>query len=106
MAKPKADGVDGEKKLSKRKMVEMALNELGDVGPKELHQHILEKYKQEVTTQIISSYKSQILSGKGGKGSAGAVTGAVDLRDVVAVKELIDRLGANQLTNLIKALGK
>jgi len=106
MAKGKTEGADVEKKMSKRKMVEIALSDLGDVGPKELYQHILDKFKAEVTTQIISSYKSQILAGKGGKGSTSLAGGSVDLRDVVAVKDLITRIGANQLSSLIKALSK
>jgi hypothetical protein len=88
--------------ISKRKMVEESLTSKGNVGPKELQAYILEKYNTEIELGMISSYKSQLLSGKGGTKSA--LTGSVDLKDLATVKELIERLGAPALINLIKTL--
>jgi len=56
MAKSKGD----EGPLSKRKMVEAAFKEKGDLRPSELQAHIREVFGTEVPVEIISSYKSQL----------------------------------------------
>lgn len=96
---------------SKREMVKAALEKLGDVGPTEMQEYIQNTYGREIQKAIISSYKSQLKSPKGG-GSGGAGRGAakgagnVEMRDLVAVQELIRRYGAAQLTGLVKMLSK
>jgi hypothetical protein len=105
MAKSKPEP-ESDKKLSKRKMVESALNAVGDVGPKDLHQYILDNFKTDVALGIISSYKSQLKSG-GSKGTGRRSSGgSLDVRDIATVKELLGRLGAGGLQELIKALSK
>jgi hypothetical protein len=110
MARGKSSAAGGE--TSQREMVKTALEDLGDVGPTQLQEHILQKYGKEIKKQIISSYKSQLKSGKAGGGTgvtgrgAGKLSGSVDVRDIAAVQNLIRRIGAGQLQSLIKMLIK
>lgn len=107
MARGKADAEGG--KVSKRKMVEQALQELGNVGPKELQAHIQKAHGVEIGSTMLSSYKSQILRKQGGGGGGGGGRGgdaALEVKDVAALRELIDRVGAGELQTLIKVLSK
>jgi hypothetical protein len=105
MAKSKGDG---EAKVSKRKMVDAAYKALGDAGPSELQSYIKTTYGEEVPVAIISSYKSQLkkklgLGRSSTKSSANAaVSGNVDLQDVLAVKQLADKIGAAQIATILK----
>ena len=105
MAKSKADPAGG---VSKVKMVTGAIDELGDVNPKELQAYISQKYGVEIGTTMISSYKSNILRKRGGSGGGrgGSGGGNVGVRDIALIRELIDRVGANQLQTLVKVLSK
>lgn len=109
MAKAKAADA-GE--LNKRQMVEEAMDSIGDPGPKEIQTYVKDKYGVDLPYSMAASYKSQINKrrggGGGGRGRGGAAVagGSVDMKDVVAVKALLDRLGAARLQDLIKVLGK
>ena len=107
MAKAKAADASG---LNKRQMVEAAMDAIGDPGPKEIQQHVKSNHGVDLPYSMAASYKSQInkkRGGGGGRGRGGAMAGgAVDMKDVVAVKALLDRLGAARLQDLIKVLGK
>jgi hypothetical protein len=108
MAKGKATSTAGEP--SQREMVKTALDTLGDVGPTEMQTYIQETYGREIKKAIISSYKSQLKSKTNGGGGAGRgpgrVSGNVDIRDLTAVQELIRRVGAARLSELVKVLSK
>jgi|GEM_PF-4589944 hypothetical protein len=123
MAKSKSEMGTDEKKPNKRRLVASALETLGDVGPRVIQQHIMESSSVDISLQMISSYKSQILKGKkAGKRTntprtsssnsntssnpVSAARGTVDMADLLAVKALVDRMGANQLESLIHALAK
>jgi hypothetical protein len=105
MARAKADAGGGP---SKMKMVEQAMQELGNASPKDLQAYVQQKFNTEIPTTMISSYKSNITKRTGGRigGKAGAAAGSVGVRDVQVLRELIDRLGASQLQTLIKVLSK
>ncbi len=93
--------------ISKRKMVEMAVTDLGDAGPKEMHAHILKQHGADLTLQMISSYKSN-LKKAGNMGGAKGITadGSIGIKDLSLLHELITRVGAAQLQSLIKMLNK
>jgi hypothetical protein len=111
MAKSKGDAA--ESKMSKREMVKVAFDTKGDVGPVELQQYIKEQYGTEIPIPMISSYKSQLkksrglVKGRKSKPAAArepAANGRVDLKDVIAVKQLLNRMGHDQLQSVIDAL--
>ena len=106
MARAKADAGGG---MSKMKMVTQALQDVRDGGPKELQAYIKEKFGTDITTAMISSYKSNILrkqgGGRGGRGGAGGDT-QVGVRDLTAIQDLIGRYGAAGLTSLVKVLSR
>jgi len=107
MAKGKTEG--GEGKVSKRKMVQYSIDELGaEATPKELQSHIEGKYGTTISAQMLSSYKSNILKKSGGssKGSSAGAGGSVSMKDITTLRELIDRHGVSQLTTLVKVLSK
>ncbi len=91
---------------TQKDMVEAALNEVGwDAMPQDLQPVILEKFKTELTTQVISNYKSKLKSesGKGGKPKGrkpGRKTGP-QFEDLQAVRGLVDKLGADQVKKLV-----
>jgi len=108
MAKAKPEV--GEEKMNKRKMVQYSMDELGsDTSPKILQAHIQSKYGTTITAQMLSSYKSNIIKKGGGSGRgrpSGGGEGSVSLKDIHAIRELIDRHGASQLATLVKVLSK
>ncbi|MCU0703926.1 MAG: hypothetical protein MUF18_08115 [Fimbriiglobus sp.] len=101
MAKAKAADVP---ELNKREMVEEAMDSIGDPGPKEIQAYVLEKYSVDLPYSMAASYKSQINKRRGGR--RGGSAGGVDVEDVVAVKALLNRLGAERLQGLIQALAQ
>jgi len=115
MARKAKDGGDGsaenEGKLTQREMVKRALKELGyDAKTQAIHEHIRDRFKRTLTNNIISSYKSNlrreagVAKGRGGRPpgrAASAHNAALDVRDVLAIKELVGRLGANRVRELI-----
>jgi hypothetical protein len=90
---------------SKMKMVEEAMRELGDSTPKAMQSYINQKYGVEIGTTMISSYKSNIRK-RGGSSGRGGADASVGVRDVALIRNLIDRMGANQLQALIKVMSK
>ena len=101
MAKAKANRNGGP---SKMKMVEDAMRELGDAAPKAMQAYIHQKYGADIGTTMISSYKSNIRKRGGGSGGRGGADANVSLRDIALIRDLLNRIGANQLQALIKAL--
>ena len=103
MAKAKAADASG---LNKTQKVEAAMDALGDPGPKEIVTYVKEKFGDELPYSQAATYKSIIkkrrgLSG-GKRGGGAGPSGPVDLKDVMAVKELYDRLGEAKLNDILK----
>jgi hypothetical protein len=95
---------------TQKDMVEAALNEAGwESKPQDLQPVILEKFNVELTTQVISNYKSKLKSesGKGGKPKAGKPgrkpgrKAGPQFEDLQAVRGLVDKLGAEQVKKLV-----
>jgi hypothetical protein len=102
MAKVKGANTTG---VTKTRMVEEAMDALGDPGPKEIQEYVRQKYGEELKYTMAASYKSQINKKRGGgakRGGTTAPSGPVDLKDVAAVKALYDRLGAAKLNDILK----
>lgn len=106
MAKGKAEAAE----ISKMDMVRQAIDTLGgDAKPKALQQHIKDEHGVEINTTMISSYKSSIGRKEGGTAGGGrgaSVDATVGVRDLSALRDLIDRVGAPQLQALIKVLAR
>jgi hypothetical protein len=110
MARPK--GSEGG--VNKTRLVEEAIQALGDAPPRELRQYIMDKHGVDISPTMLSSYKSNILKKHGGgggggggrKSAAGGGGGTVGVRDLAALRDLIDRVGAPELQTLIKVLSR
>jgi len=92
---------------SKMGMVREALGTLGnDAKPKQIDEYVRAKYGVEIPPTMISSYKSTITggTGRGGAGGGGAAGGTVSLGDIEIVRGLVERMGANELLNLVRVL--
>lgn len=106
MARPKGSG--GEK-VNKMALVRAAIPELGgDPSPQELHDHILATHGVDIPNNVLSNYKSVIKS-KGAGGGTGrrgrrAGGGGIQVADLEAVRGLVDRLGADQVKQLVDVL--
>lgn len=97
MARGKAS-TDGVNKMD---LVRKALEAMPDGTPKQLQAHIKQQAGKELDTLMISSYKSQLKRKGATEGDA-----TVGVRDLTALRQLIDRVGAPQLQALIKVLAK
>jgi hypothetical protein len=107
-----SNGVGG----NKMEAVRRALGALGgNAKPTALHSHILREFKLDISTNMISSYKSTILKSSGSTGKKRgrkpksetmAVTtmsnGVID--DLRTLKELVTRLGAGGVRELLDLL--
>ena len=95
--------------------VRRALDELGqDAMPRDIQQHVQERYGMAMTPEHVSTYKSSLLrKRKGRRGrkpkkegapapapSAARGEATITLRDLRALKELADRLGGAKLREL------
>jgi hypothetical protein len=109
---------------SKTEAVRRALEELGpDAKPLAIQEHVKDRYGVEITTKVISVYKGKL--GKRGRKRgrpgrkpkaevvaaaaprvAGHVAGhaEVTIKDLRAIKELSDRVGAGRLRELLELL--
>lgn len=116
MAKAKAEA-EGEAAdgagPSQAEMVRAALQDLGPKAkPRPIQAFIKEKYGREVTTGIISNYKSTmkkkgLIPGRRGPGrppkaAGGGGADTVRLDDLEAVRGLVARIGADQVVRLAK----
>src|SRR5581483_8984132 len=107
-----------EKLTNKSEAVRRALAQLGKKAkPAQIQEYVKTYFDVEMSTQMISNYKSTQI-GKGGKKGrpgrkpkeAGAVAesvskpttqGAVSFKDLRAVKEISNRIGAARLRELV-----
>jgi hypothetical protein len=93
---------------TQKAMVETAINELGwKAGPKELQPVIKEKFNVDLSTSMISNYKSVLKrelkkAAKGAKGKPGPKPRkALEFTDLQAVQTLVGKLGAEQVKKLV-----
>jgi hypothetical protein len=114
-----APGADapGGKAASKMDAVRQALGELGkDAKPRDIQQHVKERYGIDMTLQHISTYKSSLLRKRRGRRSRkrraegeqaatpertrGGSSAQITLADLRALKELADRIGNTRLREI------
>jgi len=95
---------------SKTALVKEAMEALGgNPGPNEIIEYVKSNHKTELDYSLVASYKSNILkkegqstgSKRGRKPGSGSGGGTVDINDLLAVRELLNRLGKDQLHKLI-----
>ena len=109
--------------MTKQDAVRQALSELGDDAmPTQIKGFVKERFDIEMTTDHISTAKGQILRAASGKGKSvsskpapvqpaavaksGGGKSAIPLADILCVKDLVVRLGAEPLRTLIDAFAK
>lgn len=121
--RPNADQV-ADPRSNKMEAVRQAMNTLGfDASPSEIQKHIRDSFDQEMSANMISSYKST-LRGKAGLGGRrkkrgrpkklGATDtvvvapvashGSVAWKDIRSIKEIAGRLGKKGLRDLVELL--
>jgi hypothetical protein len=115
MARPKAEAKGGAR-VNKRRAVRAALEVLGmDASPGDIQAHLKKGGGPDLSTNMISSYKSQIrreagLEGKRrGRGAGAAATpraagDGISLEDLRTLKAMAARLGARRLKDLFEIL--
>jgi hypothetical protein len=95
----------GEKKPSQMSMVRNAMEEIGaDAKPLAMQAHIKSKFGTELPANIISNYKSQIKRKNGGGKSVGR-KGGLQVEDFETVRNLVRRLGAEQVKRIVAVVG-
>jgi hypothetical protein len=91
--------------------VRSALKVLGKKAmPLDIQGYLKQKFEISMPTSVISTYKSAILKKKakrkafraGGKGSPGTI----QLHEIEAVKEVVEKLGAKKVQQLAKVLAR
>src|SRR6516164_9207841 len=112
---PAGNGEPVEKLTNKAEAIRRALAKLGKKAmPAEIQDFIKTNFGVEMTTQVISVYKSKLLKKKGKPGrkpkEAGAVGeaapkpvahGGVSFKDMRTVKEIRNRLGPARMRELV-----
>ena len=95
-------------------MVRSALEELGpDAKPLAIQDNIKTKFGKELSTTIISNYKSNMKKNAGGvkkKGGPGrppksATAGSIAIQDIEALKALVEKMGAASVKALLSIMG-
>ena len=101
--------------ISKMEGVRRALTELGkDAANKELQEFLKTRFGIDMELQMISNYKTHLkAAGKSAvirkpaeAAAAPKATGGISLDDIRAVKELLDKVGAENVRQLAEVLGK
>jgi hypothetical protein len=96
--------------------VRRALETLGRRAmPKEIQDHIREKYGVQMEPAMISNYKSSLKSNRSklhrrapsrARAAADPSTGTFSTKDIAAVKLVVDKIGAHKVQQLAQVLGK
>lgn len=94
--------------------VRKALAKLGDgAKPLAIQEFVKKKFDLDMETAVISSYKTSITKKEAGKSAiirrpvaAPAAVGGISLDDIKAVKDLAERIGADNLQQLATVLAK
>jgi len=96
----------GEKKPSQMSMVRSAMEEIGiDAKPLAMQAHIKSKFGTELPANIISNYKSQIKRKNGGAGPGRGRKSGLQVEDFETVRNLVRRLGAEQVKRIVAVVG-
>lgn len=103
MARPKNDGLD---KPNQAEMVRSALAELGeDAKPQKIQEYVKTKYNKELSTTLISNYKSMMKKRSGmppgRRGRPPKGSGAIQIEDLETVRSLVRRLGSENVVRLV-----
>jgi hypothetical protein len=112
---PAGNGEPVEKLTNKAEAIRRALAKLGKKAmPTEIQDLIKTNFGVEMTTQVISVYKSKLVKKKGKPGRKPKVVGAtaetapkramheaVSFKDMRTVKEISDRLGPTRMRELV-----
>jgi hypothetical protein len=100
--------------ITKTEAVKRALVELGqDAKPLELQKHIKTQFGIHMEPQHISNYKSSFKSaGKSAlirkpasRRAPAAAGGGISLEDIRAVKQVVEKIGADKVRQLAEVLG-
>jgi hypothetical protein len=106
--------------VNKMNLIREALGTLGKGAmPLDIQKSVKDKHGIELSTSLISNYKSYLQS-KGKKKKAGRKAGpkpaavaangsrsaGISMADIQAVKSLVDAMGAKKVADLAKVLGK
>jgi hypothetical protein len=104
--------------VNKMDLIREALGTLGkNAMPLDIQKSVKDKHGIELSTSLISNYKSYLQS-KGKRKKAGrkpgpkpaaatkAKVGGISMADIHAVKSLVDSMGAGKVADLAKVLGK
>lgn len=107
----KQPGPSNGKGVTKKEAVERALAELGrDAQPLAIQQHIKERYGLDMERSHISNYKTNLLKQRRTTarkpGGRAAAANGFSLDEIRAVKEIVDRIGAEKVRQLAEALAK
>ena len=115
---PAGDGQVQEKLTNKMEAIRRALAKLGNKAmPTEIQDFIKTNFGVEMTTKVISVYKSKLVKKKGKPGRKPKVVGAtaepapqramheaVSFKDLRIVKEIRTRLGPARMSELVALL--
>ena len=113
-----AHATNQENRPNKTEAMRQALQALGyDAKPAQLKDHIKAKFGIDMSTTLISSYKTTLSKKAAGQSAitpkpTARVTAAtttksgISLEDIKTVKELADRIGADQLKALAEVLAR
>jgi len=98
--------------LSKMEAMRRTLAALGnDAMPKPIHDHLKKEFGIQMSTSMISNYKSSIKS-EGSKSrmirhpAATDIAKGFSLEEIQAVKEVADKIGPDKLRLLAQVLGE
>jgi hypothetical protein len=115
--KKKAEQANGQD-ITKWEAVQRALSALGnDATPLQIKDFIKSHFRMNLETSLISNYKHSMLKKGAGKSSVGrkpqsqaaaqaGSSGGITVADIKAVKEVVDRLGADKVLDLAQVLSK
>jgi ribosomal protein L19E len=115
--KKQAEQANGQG-ISKWEAVQRALSTLGnDATPLQIKEYIKSHFHMDLETSLISNYKSSMLKKGAGKSSGSGKaksqaaaragrSGGITVDDIKAVKEVVDRLGADKVLELAHVLSK
>jgi hypothetical protein len=113
---------DGSARINKRQAVREAMEGMGmDAAPAAIQSHLREKLGLDLSTNMISSYKSQIRNQAGlqskrrnrrgrprmslrGVSGVDLASDDISLKDLRILKEMANRLGADRLRALFEIL--
>jgi hypothetical protein len=109
---------NGGVRVNKMEQVRKALRRLGnDAKPKRIQGYLRKRFLLEMSTDMISTYKGSILKKQAGEGreaqpeavveattTTETASGGISVEELRAVKEVVDRIGADKVKQLVDVL--